>query len=195
MKKRQDKLKDNVFLYRLTRPIITHLFKFFYRPEYICQENIPMDGPIILAGNHTSILDCLLLISSTKRSIHFLAKLELFRGFKGIIFNNMGLIPVDRKYKTTKPLNEAEKYLNIGGIVLIFPEGTTSKNLLEFKLGSVALANRTNNKIVPFVISGKYRIFKRGLKIKFLSPIDITDDITKENERLRKIIKNELEVI
>lgn len=89
-------MKNNdAYLYRFTRPIITFLFKLFFRPQIKGQENI-LDNNCVLAGNHTSILDCLLLISSTKRSIHFLAKKELWDFPKGIIFSHMGLIPVDR---------------------------------------------------------------------------------------------------
>ena len=75
-------------LYRITRPIITSLFKIIYRPEIIGKENIPKEGKIVLAGNHTNNFDCLLLISSTKRTIHFLAKDELVKGAKKIIFKN-----------------------------------------------------------------------------------------------------------
>lgn len=189
-------MKDNKLLYRLTRPIITFLFKLIYKPTFKGLENIPKKGAIILAGNHTSSFDPLLLISSTKRSIHFLAKLELFKGPKKIIFNNMGLIPVDRKNKTTKPLEQAKRYLDIGAVVLIFPEGTTEKNkgLLKFKTGSVVLAKNTNTKIVPFVIKGKYKPFKGGITLEFLESIKVSGDINHENDRLRDIISKNMEV-
>ena len=90
-------MKD-ALLYKITRPIITVLFKLFFTPKIIGKEYIPKSGKVILAGNHTSNFDCLLLISSTKRNIHFLAKKELWNGPKKIIFANMGLISVDRKY-------------------------------------------------------------------------------------------------
>ena len=73
-------------LYRITRPIINILFKIFFRPTYIGLENIPDKGSVVLAGNHTNNLDCILLITSTKRTIHFLAKDELLKGGKKIIF-------------------------------------------------------------------------------------------------------------
>ena len=69
-------------LYIIVRPIIKILFKFFYNPKVIGDGNIPKEGKVILAGNHTNNFDCLMLMSSTKRCIHFLAKIELFRGFK-----------------------------------------------------------------------------------------------------------------
>ena len=99
-------------LYRFLRPIIKFLTNTFIRPKYIGIENIPKEGRIILAGRHTSILDCFLLISATKRSVHFLAKKELWKGLKKILFANMGLIPVDRSKKDHNSLVKAEEYLN-----------------------------------------------------------------------------------
>ena len=61
--------------------LLPYFCKIFYRPAYIGLENIPKDGSIVLAGNHTNNLDCILLISSTNRTIHFLAKDELIKGF------------------------------------------------------------------------------------------------------------------
>ena len=78
-------MKDET-LYKLARPVIKVLFNFFYRPTYIGRENIPSSGGFVLAGNHTSYLDSLLLMSSYDKTIHFLAKDSLIKGIKGIIF-------------------------------------------------------------------------------------------------------------
>ena len=67
-------------LYKIVRPIIKIVFVVLFRPKIIGLENINKDGKLVLAGNHTSYLDCLLLISSTKRVIHFLAKDSLVKG-------------------------------------------------------------------------------------------------------------------
>lgn len=185
-------MKD-AFLYKITRPFITFLFKIIYHPKIIGKNNIDKNSPLILAGNHTSILDCLLLISSTKRNIHFLAKKELWQGPKKIIFANMGLIPVDRSTKNPNALKEAEEYLKSNLVVGIFPEGTTEKGrgLLPFKPGAVKMAKDTKTKIVPFVISGHYKVFSKDLTIKFLKPFMVTGEIDAENEKLRNIIKKE----
>lgn len=185
--------KRDAFLYRFTRPIITGLFKTFFTPKIKGKENIPRTGRIILAGNHTSNFDCLLLISSTRRSIHFLAKKELWKGPKKIIFGNMGLIPVDRSKKDHKSLETAEAYLNEECLIGIFPEGTTEKEkgkMLPFKMGAIKMAVDTNTKIVPFAISGKYALFSKSLKIVFEKPISIeVDDLEREKEKLEKTIQ------
>ena len=64
------KYKD-VLLYKILRPIIKVLFRIIWTPKYYGLENIPKEGRIVLAGNHTNILDSVFLISCTKRNIHF----------------------------------------------------------------------------------------------------------------------------
>jgi len=188
--------KDTV-LYKIVRPIIKFGIKILYRPKIIGKENIPREGKIILAGNHTSNFDCLLLMSSTKRPIHFLAKKELWKGLKKIIFANMGLIPVDRKKKDHQSIEQSINYLNDDKVIGIFPEGTTEKEgmMLPFKMGVIKIAKEANSKIIPFAISGKYRIFSNNLKIIFGKSYSLTsDDLEKELENLKKQIKKLIEV-
>ena len=182
-------------LYNILRPLVTSFYKVFFTPTIIGTENIPSDGRIILAGNHTSNFDAPLLICSTKRNIHFLAKKELWDGPKKIIFANMGLIPVDRKTKDGNALIQAERVLKNEKVIGIFPEGTTEKTgkMLKFKKGAVKMAIDTDTLIVPFVITGKYKFLSKDLTIKFLKPIKCSGDIKEETERLMNIIKKERE--
>ena len=128
-------------------------------------------------------------MSSTKRQVHFLAKKELLEGPKGLFFSQFGLIPVDRKNKDHNALSLSYDYLNNNKIIGIFPEGTIGRNgILPFKMGAVKMASKTNSKIIPFVITGKYKPFKNKLTIEFKSPIKINEDLEKENDKLRNII-------
>lgn len=177
-------------LYKILRPLITFLFKRLYSPKIIGSENIPKSGRIILAGNHTHNLDCAMLISSTKRNIHFLAKVELFKGLKKILFSNMGLIPVNRKIKDHNVLVHAYNYLENEKVIGIFPEGTHGKGeILPFKIGAVKMAYEKECDIIPFSITGTYKLFSKDLKIVFGKPIKIKNsDLEKENEKLRNIV-------
>ena len=187
-------MKDAI-LYKILRPLITGFYKVFFAPKIIGTENIPKSGRVVLAGNHTSIFDAPLLISSTKRNVHFLAKKELWDGPQKIIFGHLGLIPVDRKNKDGNALIMAERYLKKEKLIGIFPEGTTEKTgeMLKFKKGAVKMAIDTNSLIVPFVITGKYKLFSKNLTIKFLEPIKCSNNIKEETERLMNIIKKERE--
>ncbi|MBQ6546875.1 MAG: 1-acyl-sn-glycerol-3-phosphate acyltransferase [Bacilli bacterium] len=182
-------MKESKF-YRVIRPLVNAFISVFIHPKYIGLSNIPKDGSYVLAGNHISILDPLLVMSSTKRSIHFLAKDELWKGFKKIIFANLGLIPVNRREKDNFALKEAEKYLFEGKVIGIFPEGTTNKKneLLSFKVGAVKMAYDTNTKIVPFAIKGRYGFFRK-ISISFGKPIYVkSNNFKEESVKLRNII-------
>lgn len=188
-------MRKQIF-YRIVRPIITVLFKVLYRPTIIGKEYIPKDGCVVLAGNHTNNFDCLLLISSTSRTIHFLAKSSLLKGLKGILFRGMGIIPVDRSRKNPESLKTAIEVLKEGGVIGIFPEGTINRTrdvTMPFKYGAVKMSRESSSFLVPFVITGKYQIFRKGIHIQFLEPYKIKGDLEKENECLRKKISFMLE--
>ena len=103
-------MKDKkTFLYKILWLPIVGVRKLFNCK--IKNKELIGDDAIILAGTHTSIFDCLMLISCTKRPVHFLAKKELFTGFKALLFKNMGLIPVDRSKKDRSSIDSALEYL------------------------------------------------------------------------------------
>ncbi len=188
-------MKD-VILYRITRPLIKVFMKIFFRPTYIGIEFLPTDNNFILAGNHTSYLDPLLLISSTDKTIHFLAKDSLLRSIKGILFKNMGIIPVNRKIHDKNALKTAEAELLNKKVIGIFPEGTINKTediTIPFKIGAVKMAQDTDTLLVPFTITGKYKIFRKSVVIEFYKPYKINDNLTSENTKLREFISDELE--
>ena len=187
-------MKD-VILYRITRPLIKVFMKIFFRPTYIGTELIPTDVNFILAGNHTSYLDPLLLMSSTNKTIHFLAKDSLAKGIKGLLFRSMGIIPVNRKIHDKNALKTAEEELLNKKVIGIFPEGTinrTDEVTISFKIGAVKMAQDTDTLLVPFTITGKYKLFRKSVTIEFYSPYKVSEDLTIENEKLRGFIGSEL---
>lgn len=188
------KIKDTI-LYKVLKPLIGLLIRILYRPTVIGLENIPKEGRILIAGNHTKWLDPPMLIGVTKRQLHFLAKDELFHGLTKPIVKGMGCVPVNRRIHDHNALQAAIDFLNKELCVCIFPEGTINRTddiIMPFKMGAVKACNETNSKLVPFVITGEYKLFKKTIKIEFLKPIEIKDDLTKENERFMKIISDKL---
>ena len=104
-------------------------------------------------------------------------------------FNKIGLIKVYRGKPNYKAIEEAEKILNNGGTIGIFPEGTRNKtqnNLLEFRKGAVRIAKSTNTPILPFAIKGEYKLFRKSITLEFGNPIDVNKmEIEEGNEYLR----------
>ena len=189
-------MKKEPLLYRISRPFIKIIMIFLFRPKFIGLDKIKDNQAFVLAGNHTNILDCWLLMSCTKRVIHFLAKDSLMKGWKKLIFKHMAIIPVNRSIHDKGALNKAIDSLKENKIIGIFPEGTINKTddiILPFKIGAVKMAYEANTEIIPFVITGKYRLFKKSVQIEFLPKIKIKDnDLTKENDKLMSIIKKKL---
>lgn len=186
--------KEDAILYRILRPIVNGLFRVLYRPTIIGSDNIPKEGPVVICGNHTSIFDIPLLFCTTKRTIHFLAKDELFRGIGKPFFKAMACIPVNRRKKDHEALEKAIKVLKDQKLIGIFPEGTfnrTNDIIMPFKFGAVSMSSKTNSTIVPFSITGKYKIFrKNSVTICFGKPYKInTDSLEEANNELMDKVK------
>lgn len=258
--------------YQIGRVVGTPLFKNYYNPIIIGEENIPKDGPILLCGNHLHVLDQFPVIVSTKRTSHWMAKKEYFDGRLGPLFKLTGAICVDRYGDSNKSFEEAINYLENGDAVGLFPEGTRNglkeekllemynfdkkndmsfdefKNLvpkdtlashiklldelykdnkitkeqyknyilsakdsllklnmdgvisdyeysdsilLPFKYGAVAMAQKTNAKIVPFAVTGKYQKHSDDLMVRFGEPFSVSknEDLSDANCVLRDNIK------
>ena len=177
------------YLYKVCKVIYTVLLKIIYKPKVIGKDNIPKDGSLIFAGNHRYAIDPTVVMMSTDRIVHYMAKEELFKGLHGKIFNKIGLIKVYRGKPNYKAIEEAEKILNNGGTIGIFPEGTRNKtqnNLLEFRKGAVRIAKSTNIPILPFAIKGEYKLFRKSITLEFGNPIDVNKmEIEEGNEYLR----------
>ncbi len=188
------KIKDTLF-YKIVKPLLVFLVYLLYRPTIIGEENIEKEGPIVLAGNHTKWLDPIMLVAIVKRQVHFLAKIELFKGPISLITKGMGAIPVNRKIHDKNALETAITSLKEGLCIGIFPEGTinrTNNLIMPFKIGAVKMSKETNATLIPFVITGKYKLFRKSIKIEFLKPIKVSDDLEKSNQQLMKLVEEKL---
>lgn len=188
------KIKDTTF-YKVVRPLVEVFVRVLYRPTVIGLENIPKEGRILIAGNHTKWLDPVMLVGIVRRPVHFLAKEELFHGKTKFIAEGMGCVPVNRKIHDHNALQGAIDFLNKDLCVGIFPEGTINRTddvIMPFKMGAVKACSETNTKLVPFIITGEYKLFKKSVKLEFLSPIEIGKDLEKENEKFMNIVSKKL---
>lgn len=187
----------NYFIYKVVRFIGRPIYKIVFRPKYYGVDNIPSEGAVILAGNHTNNLDAAMMIGAPKRIVHMMAKKELFSNkISNYFFRSMGCISVNRSINDENAKSEAIDVLKNNEVLGIFPEGTVNKTLykeneqliLPFKYGAVSFAKKTNAYIVPFAINGKYKIFSKDLKITFGKPYKVTSDLESENEKLMNIV-------
>lgn len=178
------------------RGTLSFLFNFLFKPTIIGNEKIPEDGRIILAGNHTHFMDCITVAASTERVVHFLAKSELTEPPLRRFFVPFGIIPVHRGQKDKAALESAIEVLNDDKVIGLFPEGKVNEargTLLPFKFGAVKMAHETNTKIVPFVITGKYKFFRKSIKIQFFDPVTVSDNLEESNNEIWNIVNDGLQ--
>lgn len=186
----------NRLFYGIIRIFLKINVYLFLHPKVKGREHISKEGSIVLAGNHTSWLDPLLLIAVVPRKVHFLAKIELFKGIEGFVVRQMGCIPVNRKIHDKDSLKNAKEELRMGEVIGIFPEGTINRSddiVMPFKIGAVKMSSDTDSILVPFIITGKYNIIGRSVSIEFLESRKISDDLDYENKKLMKDISKKLE--
>ena len=194
-KKEKYKYGDRWF-YTFIKPLLIFLIYLLYPPKVKGRENIPKEGAIVFAGNHTKWVDPEMICAVVKkRQVHFLAKQELFHGLAHIVTWGMGAIPVNRKIHDHGALDNAIEGLKNGLSIGIFPEGTINRTddvIMPFKIGAVKMAKEADVPIVPFVITGEYKIFRGGETIEFLKPIKVGKDLDKSNKELMDIISKKL---
>lgn len=185
-------MKENKVLYKTLKIIIKPILKILYRPKVYGTDNIPKEGPIIYAGNHKHAFDPVVVMTHTDRIVHYMAKESIFKGLHGKLLETIGIIKVYRTKSNPTAVIEATQILEKGGTIGIFPEGTrnrTNEELLKFRHGAVAIAQKANAPIIPFAIKGKYRLFRKGLSIEFGQPVDVSG---MELEVANDVVRNEV---
>lgn len=171
-------------LYRMTHRILSGPVLKYFTADVHGIEHIPRQGAAILACNHLSNLDPLLLGAVCPRRINFLAKIELFRVpiFASLI-RSYGAIPLQRSASDPEAMRLVEQVLERGELLALFPEGTRSRDgqLKPFRFGAARLALKHNCPLVPAAIAGTERAMPAGakwprrvpVKIRFGPPLDL----------------------
>lgn len=153
------------------------------------RENVREGIPQVIASNHISWFDVFALASVVEVPFHFVAKKELMSiPFFGRAMEAAGHITIDRsnRERAIQSLRAAgEKIRHSPGAVVIFPEGTRSRNgrLMPFKKGAFMLAAESGVAIVPTAVTGSFEIMRKGswritprdIHIHFLPPLPAAD--------------------
>jgi 1-acyl-sn-glycerol-3-phosphate acyltransferase len=140
--------------------------QIFVRVDKVGVQNVPRHGRVILAGNHPSPTDPVLLFGGLRRNVCFLAAEFLFRNpILGRLLRWMGHIRVDRGTdKAAEAAAFGERVLAHEGVVVVFPSGRLTKpgEHYEPKTGVARMAFATGSSIVPFYLAGTERILGDG---------------------------------
>ncbi|MGH3369344.1 MAG: lysophospholipid acyltransferase family protein [Nocardioidaceae bacterium] len=179
-------------VYKLVKVVLATLFRLVYRPTVTGLEHIPRRGPLILASNHLSFVDSMVIPMVVPRRVAFLAKSDYFTGtgVKGTLsrwwFTGFGMVPVDRDdtRSAQASLDAALEVLSSGGAFGIYPEGTRSRDGLLYRgrTGVAWLAMTSGAPVVPVALSGTEKLQPVGSRmpriakvaVHFGEPIDFT---------------------
>jgi 1-acyl-sn-glycerol-3-phosphate acyltransferase len=167
------------------RTLVEALFRVLFTYDCLGEEVLPAAGPAIVAANHPSYLDPILLSLQLERPIRFMAWDALFRvpGL-GTLMRAFGAFPVDvRKGRGHAAYARAKALIEAGEVVGLFPEGRRSQTgWMEPALreGAARLAWETGAPLVPATIAGAYRAWPSTqtlprparIRVRFHEPID-----------------------
>ena len=134
------------------------LFRTVWRGRSYGSVNVPHDGPVIYAANHTGFMDGPLVFGLAPRPLHFIVKKEMFHGPVGWLITTVGQIPIDRSVADRGALTAALTVLKRDGCVGIFPEGRRGRgDVAEANAGTVWLALASGAPVVPVAVLGTRR--------------------------------------
>jgi len=186
-----DREGDRV-LYETLHTVVPPLARAIWRPQVEGLDNVPKSGPVILASNHLSFVDSVVIPIVVPRKVVFLAKSDYFNGtgVKGMLskawFEGLGMVPVDRE-DTRAALNSLDIALEVlgrGEAFGIYPEGTRSRDGLLYRgrTGVAHLALTAGVPVVPVGLTGTENLQPVGTHIprlakvtlRFGKPIEVT---------------------
>jgi 1-acyl-sn-glycerol-3-phosphate acyltransferase len=194
---------DERVFYWVVKAILGPFLMIVFRPWAEGTENVPREGPAIIASNHLSFADHFFGPLPLPRKVTFLAKSEYFtgRGLKGLIsrafFHGVGQIPVDRSggAASERALATGLRVLAAGELLGIYPEGTRTPDgrLYRGKTGVARLALESGAPVIPCAMVGTFELMPPGKilprirfrpGVKFGKPLDFSRYAGLESDRL-----------
>ncbi|MEU0268690.1 lysophospholipid acyltransferase family protein [Nocardioides sp. NPDC006303] len=170
-------------MYRVLHAVVPPLLRAVWRPTVTGAENVPRTGGVLLASNHLSFADSIVIPSVSPRPVHFLAKSDYFTGtgLKGAAqrawFEGMGMLPVDRDdpQAALGSLEVALEVLNKGEAFGIYPEGTRSRDgrLYRGRTGVAHLALTAGVPVVPVGLRGTAELQPVGSSLPRLAKVTV----------------------
>ncbi len=179
-------------IYEVFQTALPPILKAIWRPRVLGVQNVPKEGGVILASNHLSFVDSVVIPSVAPRKVVFLAKSDYFngRGVKGTVqrlwFEGIGMLPVDRDdtHAAIDSLGTALQVLERGEAFGIYPEGSRSRDgrLYRGRTGVAHLALTAGVPVVPVGLMGTDKVQPPGatypklakVTVKFGKALDFT---------------------
>lgn len=160
--------------YRLAGLVVKPLMRFWFRIRVEGAQHIPAEGPVILASNHLSNIDPVLLASAIRRPVSFMSKSELFVGPLGWILRGIAQFPVNRGSIDREALRQSSAVVEEGGVLGLFPEGRRGDgSFTTIHPGLAYIVLREPCPVVPVAIFGTERLRHRFGWLPLATPVRI----------------------
>ena len=198
----EDLLPSSLQTYAQVRRVFGSLVRAIYRIEVVGADRLPATGPAVVAPNHESILDPIILGAAISRELCFIAKAELWRSrLLAWMLDGLGAIPIERSHNDYLAATRVLHALEAGQAVVIFPQGAVRGDR-AWKQGAAHAALMTGAPLVPVRLVGTARALSRGrigfprLRVIVGKPIDVAcdpedpDAAAKLTERLRFAVES-----
>jgi 1-acyl-sn-glycerol-3-phosphate acyltransferase len=161
-------------IYRFLRGLVHGLNRLVFRTTVEGRERVPTDGPMIIAPVHRSGIDFFVASEVTNRKLHYMAKDSLWKRPRfGRFLQTLGAFPVHRDAADREAMRRAQRVLEAGEVLVLFPEGERRAGpvVKDLHEGVAFLAARTGATVVPVGIGGSASVMPKGSK--FPRPLHI----------------------
>ena len=179
--------------YRIGWTCFRVMYATFFRWRVFNAERVPLQGGVILASNHASFLDPPLVGSGLNRGINYLARESLFR-FPGMgaLLRSWSAVPVDRDGGGAKGLKMILDRLLSGGAIILFPEGTRTKDgkLQPARSGIGLTVIKSTAPVVPVRVFGTFEAYGRNHKFPRPHRVAVKSGLPMKFEGLRAEAKS-----
>lgn len=189
------------YTYRFAKITLRILFHLGGGLEVVGQEKVPQDGPLVVAANHASYLDPMILGAAFHRDLHFMARKTLFQvPLFGTLIRWTQAFPLDREGDSREAIRAFGELLERDKAVVLFPEGTRTRDgrLGEVKAGVGMIAVRYRSPVTPVYIWGSWQGWPRGKRLPSRHRIKLvigdavrpsTDDKARRREEQERITR------
>jgi 1-acyl-sn-glycerol-3-phosphate acyltransferase len=140
------------------------------------RERVPRRGGVLVVSNHQSYLDPILAAIPIYRPFNPMARATLFRvGAFSWLIRSVYAFPVKLGRADVGAMKEALRRLRAGRIVLVFPEGTRTRDgsIGQLQAGIILMAQRAGVPVLPMVIEGAYECWPRGRLLPTFGPVRV----------------------
>jgi 1-acyl-sn-glycerol-3-phosphate acyltransferase len=162
-------------LYTGAKVLTWTFFHTYFRLRTSGIEKVPRQGPLLVASNHVSGLDPLIVGVGLRQRVYFLARETLLVGFWGWLMQLGGARPIRRNSADRTAIGLALELLNGGHTVVMFPEGTRSRDghVQPIRSGIGLIAAKANCPVLPVYIAGARQLLPRGKHFPQPGPIGL----------------------